>query len=131
MLAAAGFSLWLFWRSRRIPIRDIRPMPLPMRVCFVTFIVALLFAAITLVLRVAKIFPWPLYPDSSVRFGWIFYGDLCYFLFSLTNPLWHNARAQLISFLAYDIVLVPPFIGQSNRLAVGLSASSTGDRVDD
>jgi hypothetical protein len=110
MAAVAVFGAVLFLVSRPIPIRDARPMPRPLRLAFVTFIVALVLAASALVLRVPAIFPWPLNPDSSVLFGWIFYGDACYFLYALLLPRWHNAKAQLLSFLAYDVILLPPFL---------------------
>jgi hypothetical protein len=106
-LVSLGFFLW----SRRYRIRDTRPMPLLLRVSYVVFVIALLLAATALILRVPTIFPWPLNPDSSVMFGWIFLGDASYFLYSVLNPRWHNARAQLLSFLAYDLFLIPPFLG--------------------
>ncbi|HMZ06679.1 MAG TPA: hypothetical protein PK078_03600, partial [Anaerolineales bacterium] len=56
------------------------------------------------------IFPWELNPDSSVVFGCIFLGDAFYFLYGLQRPHWHNALGQLLSFLAYDLVLIVPFI---------------------
>ncbi len=58
----------------------------------------------------APIFPWKLNPDSSVIFGCIFLGDAFYFLYSLLYPRWHNALGQLLSFLAYDLVLIVPFL---------------------
>jgi len=58
----------------------------------------------------APIFPWALNPDSSVLFGCIFIGDAFYFLHGLLYPRWHNARGQLLSFLAYDLVLIGPFL---------------------
>jgi hypothetical protein len=32
------------------------------------------------------------------------------FLYSLLYPRWHNALGQLLSFLAYDLVLIIPFL---------------------
>lgn len=106
-LSSLGFFFW----SRRFAIRDVRPMPVLLRVSYAIFVIVLVLAATALILRVPTIFPWPLNPDSSVMFGWIFIGDACYFLYSLLNPRWHNARAQLLSFLAYDLVLIVPFLG--------------------
>jgi hypothetical protein len=56
------------------------------------------------------VFPWALNPDSSVIFGCIFIGDAFYFLYGLLYPRWHNAAGQLLSFLAYDLVLIGPFL---------------------
>ena len=53
---------------------------------------------------------WALNPDLSVIFGCIFIGDAFYFLYSLFYSRWHNAAGQLLSFLAYDLVLIVPFL---------------------
>jgi hypothetical protein len=116
---SALLSLGAFLWSRRYAIRDARPMPMLLRVSYLVFVVALTLAAAALILQAPAIFPWPLNPDSSVIFGWIFVGDAFYFLYSLLNPRWHNARAQLLSFLAYDIFLLPPFIGLLGTVAPG------------
>jgi len=106
----ALFSLGLLLWSRRIPIRDTRPLPRPLRISYVIFVVVLFLASSALILG-QQIFPWQLNTDSGVMFGWIYMGDACYFLYSLLNPRWHNARGQLLSFLAYDLFLIPPFLG--------------------
>jgi hypothetical protein len=56
------------------------------------------------------IFPWAVKPDTSVLFGSIFVGDAFYFLYGLLYPRWHNALGQLLSFLAYDVVLIISFL---------------------
>ena len=63
-----------------------------------------------LVLHKANIFPWPLDPQQSVLYGWIFLGAACYFLYALLKPAWSNAQGQLLGFLAYDLVLIVPFL---------------------
>ena len=62
------------------------------------------------------VFPWDLNPDSSVIFGCIFLGDAFYFLYGLFRPRWGNAFGQLLSFLAYDVVLIVPFISLINTV---------------
>jgi hypothetical protein len=84
-------------------------MPLLVRVSFGFFIASLIFSGSALIFRL-PIFPWALNPDSSVIFGCIFIGDAFYFLYSLLYPRWHNALGQLLSFLAYDLVLIIPFL---------------------
>ena len=79
-------------------------------VSFGIFIVSLFFVGSALIFR-APIFPWDLNPDSSVLFGCIFIGDAFYFLYGLIQPRWQNAFGQLLSFLAYDLVLIGPFLG--------------------
>jgi hypothetical protein len=104
---ASGFAfLW----SRRLPLRDSRPTPWPVRISFGIFVAVLLLTGSALILQ-KPIFPWKLNPDSSVIFGCIFIGDAFYLLYGLLVPLWHNAKGQLLSFLAYDLVLIVPFIG--------------------
>lgn len=106
MAIASGASfLW----SRRLPLRDSRPTHLLVRISFGIFIVALILAGGALIFR-APIFPWALNPNSSVIFGCIFIGDAFYFLHGLSYPRWHNALGQLLSFLAYDLVLIGPFL---------------------
>lgn len=107
------FSLYcfaLFLWSRRLRIHDQRPMPRPVRVSFWLFAVALVLAGATLLARAPNVFPWPLDPRSSVIFGWIFLGAAAYFAFGALRARWHDARGQLLGFLAYDLVLIGPFL---------------------
>lgn len=98
-----------FFGSRRVPLRDLRPMPALVKVSFGIFTAVLLLAGLALIL-LNPIFPWDLNPDSSIVFGCIFLGDAFYFLYGLFHPRWHNACGQLLSFLAYDVVLIGPFL---------------------
>lgn len=106
MTVASGAAfLW----SRRLSLTDQRPTPKLVRVSFGIFIASLFLAGGALVLRL-PVFPWDLNPDSSVIFGCIFLGDAFYFIYGLYRPVWGNACGQLLSFLAYDLVLIVPFI---------------------
>lgn len=109
ILIAVSSGIAFLW-SRRLPIHDPRLTPLLVRISFGIFVVVLILSGIALILRF-PIFPWTLTPDSSVLFGCIFIGDAFYFLHGLLVPRWHNARGQLLSFLAYDLVLIGPFLG--------------------
>jgi len=106
----ALFNVLLFFWSRRIPIRDPRPTPWPVRLSYGLFTAVLVVVGGALILQTPNIFPWPLKPESSVVFGWMFLGDAFYFLYALLYARWHAARAQLWSFLAYDLVLLGPFL---------------------
>jgi len=86
-------------------------MPLPVRVSFAVFALVLLLVGGALVMGVPHVMPWPLQPRSAVLVGWIFIGDALYFALPLLEPLWNNARAPLLSFLVYDLVLLPPLAG--------------------
>lgn len=105
VIASAAAFLW----SRKIPLSDNRTTPLLVRISFGIFVIVLVLAGVALVLHV-PVFPWELNPDSSVIFGCIFLGDAFYFLYGLLKPRWYNALGQLLSFLAYDIVLIVPFL---------------------
>jgi hypothetical protein len=111
-IVSGGFFLW----SRRLDVHDPRPTPMFIRVSFVIFFAALIFAGTSLVLR-APIFPWKLNPDSSVIFGCIFLGDAFYFLYALLVPRLSNAIGQLLSFLAYDLALIVPLLQLFNTVA--------------
>ena len=104
-LTSGAAFLW----SRRLPLTDPRPTPALVKVSFGIFIASLFLAGGALVLRL-PVFPWDLNPDSSVVFGCIFLGDAFYFLYGLFRPRWGNAFGQLLSFLAYDLVLIVPFV---------------------
>jgi hypothetical protein len=109
MLALVNLGI-LFW-SLRYPIHDSRQLPRLVQISFVVFTIVLLLVGSALILRSPTIFPWPLSPDTSVMFGWIFLGAAFYFIYAILNPSWHNAQGQLLGFLAYDLVLLVPFVG--------------------
>jgi hypothetical protein len=109
-LVALIVSLGIFLRFRRYPIEDSRPMPLPVRVSFGVFTIVLLLVGSTLLLQVPNVFAWTLTPMSAALIGCFFLGSACYFLYGLFVPRWHNACGQLWSFLAYDSVLIVPFL---------------------
>ena len=64
-------------------------------------------------------------PELSVIMGWMFLGAAVYFAYGLLRPSWVNSAGQLIGFLAYDVVLVVPFLlrlpGVTSENRLGLS----------
>ncbi len=107
-LAAAG-SAGAFLFARPIPWADPRSMPQPVRLSFGAFAMILIGAGVALVLH-ASIFPWQLGQETSVMFGLIFLGAATYFVYGALDPHWGNAVGQLAGFLAYDLVLLAPFL---------------------
>ncbi len=103
-------TLVVLFLSARIPIADPRPMPTPVRIAFAIFAVTLIIVGSSLVLKTPNILPWQLSVEGSVVYGWIFLGAATYFTLAVFDPSWHNAAGQLLGFLAYDIVLIVPFI---------------------
>jgi hypothetical protein len=89
--------------------RDARPTPVPVRIAFGVFGLTLVAVGTALVLRY-DVFPWPLDDNSSVVYGIVFLGAAVYFAYGLWRPVWGNAKGQLVGFLAYDIVLIVPFV---------------------
>jgi hypothetical protein len=108
-LLGAAWSASIVASTRALPLRDPRPMPAPVRGAFVVFALALVVAGTALVLRADHIFPWPLDPNSSVIFGFVFLGAAVYFAYGVLRPSWALACGQLLGFLAYDLVLAVPF----------------------
>ncbi len=112
----AALAVW----SRRFAYLDTRPTPALVRWSFAAFFVLLVCIGGALVLKAANIFPWRLGPEQSVLYGWIFLGAACYFLYAVIVPRWANAQGQLLGFLAYDAVLIGPFILHFRTVEPGL-----------
>jgi len=98
----------LFWWTLRLPPPRSEPVPGLLRGSYILFTLLLLAAGIALILRTPGVMPWPIDEDVSVVFGWIFFGDAWYFAYAVVRPDWRSARAQLWSFLGYDLVLFGP-----------------------
>jgi hypothetical protein len=112
LVCAAGalVSLILLLWFRRYPLRESRPMPLPVRVSFGVFVAVLVLAGVGILLHLPNVFAWRLHPTTSALLGWFFLGAACYFLYGLVHPGWQMACGQLWAFLAYDLVLIVPYL---------------------
>jgi hypothetical protein len=108
VFAAINAAVLLF--SLRHPIRDRRPVDKLLRGSFIVFTAVLLFASVQLFRRSPTIFPWQIEPEVEIMVGWLFLGSAVYFGWGVLRPSWHNARGQLIAFLAYDLVLFPRYV---------------------
>ncbi len=109
-VAGALFGLGLLLWRVRIPIRDPRPMPRLVRISFIIFVIGLLIAGGQLVLKFPSVLPWQVTVDGQIIYGWMFLGAAAYFTYAVLRPSWHNSAGQLAGFLAYDVVLIVPFI---------------------
>ncbi|MBW4438488.1 MAG: hypothetical protein KME04_15210 [Pleurocapsa minor GSE-CHR-MK-17-07R] len=109
LLSAAALA-GIAWKSWGIALKDKRPTPRFVRISFALFAVTLLLAGGALILKTNNIFPWNIGEELRVLYGWIFLGAMCYFIFALIKPQWGNAKGQLMGFLAYDLVLIVPFL---------------------
>jgi hypothetical protein len=119
----ALFGLAIFLWANRIPFRDPRPMPALVRWSFVIFIIALLIVGGSMVLKTPNILPWPLTEELSVVIGWMYLGAAAYFAYALLRPGWGNTAGQLVGFLAYDIVLIVPFLERLSTVPPEFQAS--------
>jgi hypothetical protein len=112
--AAAASTAWcVLARSDRAlarPWRDPRPVPRLIRGSLLLFVVTLIIVGGLLAVRVPDIMPWAVTPQLSTLFGVMFLGAAAYFAYVLVEPRWENAGGQLAGFLAYDVVLVVPFV---------------------
>lgn len=121
--ATALFGLGLLRWSIRIPIKDPRPMPRLVRVSFVIFVIALIIAGGALVLKTPNILPWRVSEELGVMSGWFFLGAAAYFTYALIRPSWGNTAGQLAGFLAYDVILIVPFLQRLPGIAPELRTS--------
>lgn len=106
---ASLFGLGLLIYSRKQSFVDPRPMPRLLRLSFVGFVLALVIGG-SWVLFDPSVLPWSITRDISVLYGWFFIGAAAYFGYGLIRPRWANTAGQLAGFLAYDLVLVVPFL---------------------
>jgi hypothetical protein len=113
----ALFGIFLLMWSIRIPMDNTLPIPGFVRWSFVVFIIALLIVSTRLILKVPNVIPWKITPELSVAIGWMFFGAMLYFVYSLLRPSWVNAAGQLAGFLAYDVVLIVPFLTRLSTTA--------------
>ncbi len=111
-VAVVAAGAWMLSTSGREPFRDPRPTPRPAVLAFGIFTVALIGVGGALVLGTPYTLPWRLTPELSVICGLIFLGAAAYFAFGLWRRSWTNAGGQLAGFLAYDLVLILPFMSR-------------------
>jgi hypothetical protein len=104
------FGLGLLLWSIRIPMDRTLPMPAFVRWSFVIIIITLFIVCTQLILKVPNVIPWKITPELSVVIGWMFLGAAIYFMYALLRPSWVNTAGQLAGFLAYDMVLIVPFL---------------------
>ncbi|MCA9903586.1 MAG: hypothetical protein KC547_06995 [Anaerolineae bacterium] len=109
-IAGAVFGVGLLSWSLRRPEHDPRPAPRLVRWSFVFFVIALIIAGGQMVLKNTGIMPWQISTDATVIYGWMFLGAAAYFAYGVLRPGWYNAGGQLAGFLAYDVVLIIPFL---------------------
>jgi hypothetical protein len=96
--------------SLRLPHVDERPIPYLVRVAFWIFTTVLIVTGAMLVMRTARVFPWPLQPLSSVLYGCMFLGFAANYSYAALWGRMADAKVSLFGFFVYDVVLIVPFI---------------------
>jgi len=109
-LVALVFGIWMLRWALGRPWRSSLAAPTPVLAAFAVFVVALIIVGTLLILGTPGILPWAITPQLSVLFGCMFLGAAAYFAYGLVDRRWENAGGQLAGFLAYDIVLIVPFV---------------------
>lgn len=71
---------------------------------------ALLIAGPLLIAGTPNLLPWSVTRDLSAMVGLFFIGAASYFAYGVIRPSMGNALGQLAGFLAYDLVLIVPFL---------------------
>lgn len=120
--ALAVGALILFVLDGRNP-RDASPTPPFVRLSFLVFALALFTATAMLLLRAPVVFPWKLKPESSIMFGFLFLASAIYFFDGWWRPSLANSYGQLIGFLVYDLVLIPPYLRHWHKAVGGFRIS--------
>jgi hypothetical protein len=110
-LAILGVALFVFgavwgviylW-SKRVPIRDTRPLPGLFRASFIVICAILVVLGAALTLQVDS-------PENSTVIGFIFLSAALLFGWIVVHPTWVSGEMALTSFLAYGMVLVFPYL---------------------
>jgi hypothetical protein len=118
--AVSMASLVVFAWAHRLPVVDERRTPIFLRGSYVIFWGILVVIGLSMIFGRDEIMPWPVRDDTAVLIGWIFFADSFYFLYGLWRPYWEHSFAQLWSFLAYDLVLIIPFVRHLNEVPSNL-----------
>jgi hypothetical protein len=104
------------------PVVD-EPAPPAIRLAFLVFAGILLGVGVALVFDAQRVFPIPLSSDVAAVYGWFFLGSFVYYFYGFLKPSLMNATGQMISFLVYDLLLIPPFLWHLPNVAEGYGIS--------
>jgi hypothetical protein len=109
-LLFAAVQLILFALALPYRFRDNRPTPGPVLWSFRFFVLVLVAVGVALISRVGNILPWMVSTELSVLYGAVFLSAAVYFAHAIRAGVWGAAVGPLAGFLAYDLVLIGPFL---------------------
>ncbi len=108
--AGAVLAVTVFVKTLPPSAAGDRKSPSVVRWAFLLASAILLPVGVCLVLNVPHVFPIPLTPDMAAVYGWFFLGSFAYYLYGFYRPSWLNSTGQLLSFLIYDLLMIPPYV---------------------
>lgn len=102
--------IYVFIKSKRGSLPGDNPVSPVIRWAFLAFSILLFYFGLQLILNKPFVFPIPLSNDMQDIYGWFFLGSFAYFLYGAWKPSRFNAIGPMLSFLVYDLLLIPPYL---------------------
>lgn len=99
----------VFAWSKRLPATGDRSIPPIIRWLFLLFSAILLPVGAAMVLEIPHIFPIPLTTDMAAVYGWFLLGSFTYYFYGFWKPSQLNSTGHLLSFLMYDLLMLPSY----------------------
>lgn len=122
-LAAAAVSLGGFaWARRRVPARP-EALPRSLKIWSALYVLITIPVGSVMILNAADVMPWPIKEETETLYGWIFVAASCSFIYPLLRGGMEYVIGGLVGFLAYDIVLIVPFLGHLDEVPAGLKGN--------
>lgn len=113
----AALCAFLFFRFRTAAAaQDDMRTPRLVRLAFGLEVLVLAGVGLLLLLTAPNTLPWNISPESSVLYGWVFFGLAFYYIYAVFNPQWIHALGPLLGFLVYDLVLFGPLFARFGNL---------------
>lgn len=112
------FRIYLWSRSR--PVLSTMPTPTYLRWSFLVAASVLAIVGLLAYVQLPNIYPWDVRSGTSSLFGALFLGTASVFVYGLARPVWAFTAGNLWAFLAYDLILLIPYVGM-----IGDDADST------
>ena len=134
------FRIYVWSRSQ--VVLSTMPTPTYLRWSFLGAAAVLGIVGFLAYVQVPHIYPWDVQSGTSSLFGALFLGAASVFVYGLVRPVWAFAAGNLWAFLAYDLILLIPYIGMIgddsdstsgggyyDMYGGGTASTSTGDGV--
>lgn len=109
-LYVAVISLWFFYVGLKAEHKSRDPLSYSLRWLFSIVMTIALIEGIYLLIPLPFRFAWVLIPDHAVIYGWMLVGGSLFFGWSLLRPKWENGYPALYALIAYDLLLIGPFL---------------------